>query len=163
MGGFWRFLDNGRILIVFEQKERCGWKRLSAKYLTKIFGWSHFIARGYFFKEKRSVSRREVTQYTVQSGAAAPRYSSYRPTTKQAILSRKRKVRVGIEPTNKSFADSRLTTWPPHRNKIKLYLYYSKNRFSLHALENQTSKNPPAREIGHKRRETVSSWSITFK
>ena len=25
------------------------------------------------------------------------------------------KVRAGIEPANMSFADSRLTTWPPHR------------------------------------------------
>ena len=39
----------------------------------------------------------------------------------------KNKVRVGIEPTNKSFADSRLTTWPPHHHKTTIcYTYYSK-------------------------------------
>lgn len=32
----------------------------------------------------------------------------------------KKKVRVGIEPTNKSFADSRLTTWPPHREIVNI-------------------------------------------
>ena len=28
---------------------------------------------------------------------------------------------MGIEPTNKSFADSRLTTWPPHHNNDSNY------------------------------------------
>ena len=38
-----------------------------------------------------------------------------------------RKVRAGIEPANMSFADSRLTTWPPHRNiKSVRPNYYSK-------------------------------------
>ena len=37
------------------------------------------------------------------------------------------KVRAGIEPANMSFADSRLTTWPPHRNiKSVRPNYYSK-------------------------------------
>ena len=50
----------------------------------------------------------------------------------------KNKVRVGIEPTNKSFADSRLTTWPPHRhdylnyiNIIAKYVHFGRKRLFI--------------------------------